>query len=180
MSNPITIPSYDTKLYSPSYSCPSNFIFYNKNEKKRYSKILNSMKKLGIKTSSFTSFNNINIDRIIPVILKSPQIIEEYDSPLFASLTNNDEKNINNDNQSSSQKLIEYMSTYITDSDSDNNTDNETDSDNKNIETINSNIDETFVMDDLCYSDSDEEENFTKETFMNIAKYLLEQDNKNV
>ena len=33
----------DNKKSETSYSCPSNFVLYNKNEKKRYSKLLNSM-----------------------------------------------------------------------------------------------------------------------------------------
>ncbi len=182
MSNPINIPFSDNKKSEPSYSCPSNFVFYNKNEGKRYSKILNSMKKLGVKNTTSKPFHNsINVDNILySQFYKSPCSLEN------SYLNNDNSVNSVNSINSNSTTLVDYMSQYMSESDSDENNDKESiyEKNHKypkiinNLKQKNINRNSSFVMDeDLCYSDSEEESPFTVETFMNVAKFLLKRDN---
>ena len=114
MSNPINIPFSDNKKTEESYSCPSNFVYYNETEKKRYSKLLKSMKKLGVKNKIPNSFNNdINIDNIL-----YPQYYK-----LSRSLESND--NSVNSINSNSSTLVEYMTQYMSEDDSDENNNKE-------------------------------------------------------
>ena len=194
MSNPINIPFSDNKKSETSYSCPSNFVLYNKNEKKRYSKLLNSMKKLGIKNSTSKPFHNsINVDNILySQFYKSPCSLEN--TYLVSSLNNDNSINSINSNSST---LVDYMSQYMSESDSDENIDKETMYEKnrkypKNINNLNQINNSCFVMDEdviFSHSDSDSEEinapeidnieepQFNIETFMNVAKFLLKRDN---
>ena len=193
MSNPIDIPFSDNKKPETSYSCPSNFVFYNKNEEKRYSKLLKSMKKLGVKNKAPSSLNSvINIDNIMySRFHKTPPSVENAE--LFSSLNNDNSVNSINSN---STTLMEYMSQYMSESDSDKESVYEENYKypiiiNK-LEQRKINRNSSFVMDeDLCYSDSEgeqitpkvdnlEEPHFTTETFMNVAKLLLKRDNNEI
>ena len=193
MSNPINIPFSDNKKSEKSYSCPSNFVLYNNNEKKLYSKLLNSMKKLGFKNTLPQSLNcGIDIDNII-----YSQFHSVVDDELFSSLNNDNSVNSINSNSST---LVEYMTQYMSESDSDENNDKESiyEKNYKYPKIINKieqqkiNRNSSFVMDEeLSYSESEEEQiipqidnleepHFTAETFMNVAKFLLKRDNNEI
>ena len=197
MSNPINIPFSDNKKSETSYSCPSNFVLYNKNEEKRYSKFLKSMKKLGFKNTGPRSLNSdINIDNILySQFHKTPPSVENIE--LFSSLNNDNSVNSINSNSST---LVEYMTQYMSESDSDENNNKECVYEEnykypkiiQHLQVKKMNRNSSFVMDEeLCYSDSEEEQmkpeinnieepQFTAETFMNVAKFLLKRDNNEI
>tara|TARA_B100000963_G_scaffold361442_1_gene396893 strand:+ start:2962 stop:3531 length:570 start_codon:yes stop_codon:yes gene_type:complete len=189
MSNPISIPFKNKKIITKSHSFPNNFIFYDKNEDIKYSNLLYSMKKLGMKNVKSKSLNSI-----IKSTLYSGMNSIYYDSQYTYSFNSDSVNSVNSINSNNSDILLEYMNSYISDSDHeiDDEIDHEIDNENENKikkthENKDSEYQSPFIMDEiLCYSESESdvenydeyEETFTRETFLKVAEYLLEQDEK--
>ena len=175
MSNPINIPKSGKRTERVSRSCPTNFVFYNKNDKNSYNSLFYSMKNLGI-SNSLKSVGSLSMSPILCGGMLSSEFsttssnISLGNNSGFSSLNNYENKIMDNSvNSNDSSILLSYMNQYMSD-------DSEHE-ENDSLKRFNPDIsNDAFIMDEDKY---DEDFPFTFETFLNVAKSIMKQNETN-
>ena len=167
MSNPINITNNGKRNEREIQSCPTNFVFYNKNNKNSYNNLFYSMKNLGI-ANSLKNISPLSVSPIICGGIVNSKFSVSSSNSGFSSLNNYENKIMDNSvNSNNSSILLSYMNQYMSD-----------DSEPEEINSLKySDVDisnDIFIMDEDKYC---EDNPFTYETFSNVAKYLLKRDN---
>lgn len=175
MSNPINIPKRGKRTELESKSCPTNFVFYNKNDNNTYNNLFYSMKNLGV-SNSLKSTSPLSVSPIMCGGLVSSKIIMANSNNSlgnisgFGSLNNYENKIMDNSvNSNNSSILLSYMNQYM----SDNSEEEENDSLKYSDHDISN---DAFAMDEDTYN---EDNPFTFETFSNVAISLMKQNETN-
>ena len=175
MSNPINIPKHGKRSEYEPKSCPTNFVFYNKNDKNSYNSLLYSMKNFGISNSLRTTSSLSMSPILCGGMFSSKFSITSSNNSLgnisgFSSLNNYENKIMDNSvNSNNSSILLNYMNQYI----SDDSEPEENDSFKYSDHDISN---DAFIMDEDKY---DEDNPFTYETFSNVAISLMKQNETN-
>jgi hypothetical protein len=175
MSNPINIPKPGKRSDVESRSCPTNFVFYNKNNTNNYNNLFYSMKNLGVfnsvKSSSPLSMSPIMCGGLVSSKFSLSNSNNSLGNISGISSLNNYENKImdNSVNSNNSSILLSYMNQYM----SDNSDPDENDSLKYSDHDISN---DAFAMDEDIY---DEDNPFTFETFSNVAISLMKQNEIN-
>ena len=175
MSNPINIPKRGNRTDYESRSCPTNFVFYNKNDKNSYNNLYNSMKTLGV-SNSMKSASPLSMSPIMcgRLVASNISMTNSYNSlgnlSGFSSLNNSENKIMDNSvNSNNSSILLNYMNQYLSD-----------DSEHEEIDSLKYSdhdiSNDAFIMDE---EDTHEDNSFTFETFSNVAVLLMKQNEIN-
>ena len=175
MSNPINIPKHGKRNDIESHSCPTNFVFYNKNRTNNYNNLFYSMKNMSVfnsvKSSSPLSMSPIMCGGLV----SSNFSLSNSNNSLgnisgFSSLNNYENKIMDNSvNSNNSSILLSYMNQYMSD--------NSDPDENDSLEYSDHDIsNDAFAMDEDTY---DEDNPFTFETFSNVAISLMKQNGIN-
>ena len=175
MSNPINIPNPGKRTEHGTKSCPTNFVFYNKNDKNSYNSLFYSMKNFGV-SNSLKSAGSLSMSPILcGGMISSNFSITSSNNSLgnisgFSSLNNYENKIMDNSiNSNNSSILLSYMNQYM----SDDSEHEENDSLKYSDHDISN---DAFIMDEDKY---DEDFPFTFETFLNVAKSIMKQNETN-
>ena len=166
MSNPINIPKRGNGTDYTSQSCPTNFVFYNKNDKNSYNNLFYSMKSLGV-SNIIKSTSPLSMSPIMCGGLVSSKFSMTSSNHSFNDSANKIMDNSVNSNNSSI--LLNYVNQYW----SDDSIHEETDSLKCSDPDISN---ETFAMDEDNY---DEDNPFSFDTFSNVAMSLMKQNETN-
>ena len=175
MSNPINIPKSGKITERVSRSCPTNFVFYNKNRVNNYNSSFYSIKNFGI-SNSLKSVGSLSMSPILCGGMLSSKFsttssnISLGNNSGSSSLINYENKIMDNSvNSNNSSILLSYMNQYM----SDDSEPEENDSFKYSDHDISNDV---FIMDEDKY---DEDNPFTYETFSNVAISLMKQNETN-
>lgn len=167
MSNPINIPNRGKQSEGVTKSCPTNFVFYNKNDKNSYNNLFYSMRNLGMNNSYKKNSGGLSMSPIMcGGLVHSNFSLSSSNNSGFGSLNHYENKIMDNSvNSNSSSILLSYMNQYMSD-----------DSDPEEFNDIDHDIsNDAFIMDEDKY---DEDNPFTFETFSNVAISIMKQNEK--
>ena len=167
MSNPINIPNRGKRIEGVTQSCPTNFVFYNKNDKNSYNNLFHSMRNLGMNNSYKRNNGGLSMSPIMcGGLVHSNFSLSSSNNSGFSSLNHYENKIMDNSvNSNTSSILLSYMNQYMSD-----------DSEPEEFNTIDHDIsNDAFIMDEDKY---DEDNPFTFETFSNVAISIMKQNEK--